>query len=92
MMRISLSRPGGLLLVGLLLAGCQSEEQPLAADLNSATPAIAIQAGKVQALTTQLDQQKATIKAEKTKLTAIREQLDGARQNLDGLKMQARAK
>lgn len=85
MMRISLSRSGGLLLVGLLLAGCQSEE-PLAADLNSVTPAIATQARKVQVLTTQLDQQKATIETEKTKLMAIREQLDGARQNLAGLK------
>lgn len=84
-MRISLPRSGGLLLVGLLLAGCQSDE-PLAADLNSTTPAIAVQAGKVQALTTQFDQQKATIAAEKAKLTAIQEQLDGARQNLAGLK------
>lgn len=84
-MRIALSGPGGLLLLGLLLAGCHAET-PLAADLNSSTPAIAAQAGKVQALTTQLEQQKAVIEAEKAKLAAMQQQLDGSRQNLEGLK------
>lgn len=84
-MRVSLSGPGGLLLLGLFLTGCHAES-PLAADLNSGNPAVAAQAGKVQALTTELAQQKAVIEGEKAKLAAIQEQLDGARQNLEGLK------
>nr|GFD04712.1 hypothetical protein [Tanacetum cinerariifolium] len=69
------------------VSSCQSgNEGPVAADLNSATPAVAEQAGKVQELITQIDRQKAVIETEKNKLTALQQQLEGARQNLEGLK------
>ena len=84
-----------LLLLGTLaLGGCQStstDKAPLANDLNSSNPAIAEQARKVQALLTEMDQQKARIKAEEDKLTALQQQVDGSRQNLEGLKKQAQA-
>ena len=82
------------LLLGSSLAftSCQSgTDAPVAADLNSANPAVAGQARKVQELTSQLARQKATIETEKTKLTAMQQQLDGAKQNLDGLKKEAQA-
>jgi septal ring factor EnvC (AmiA/AmiB activator) len=84
-----------LLLLGTLaLGGCQSastDNAPLASDLNSSNPAIAEQARKVQTLLTEMDQQKARIKAEEDKLTALQQQVDGSRQNLEGLKKQAQA-
>jgi septal ring factor EnvC (AmiA/AmiB activator) len=81
------------LIVGtLLLGGCQSStEAPVAADLNSANPAVAEQARKVQELTTQIERQKAVIETEKTKLTALQQQLEGSQQNLDGLKKEMQA-
>ncbi len=84
-----------LLLLGTLaLGGCQSSDTnnaPLASDLNSSNPAIAEQARKVQTLLTEMDQQKARIQAEQDKLTALQQQIDGSRQNLEGLKKQAQA-
>ncbi|MFC6223027.1 hypothetical protein ACFP2F_07230 [Hymenobacter artigasi] len=82
-----------LLLVGTLaLAGCQSgTEAPVAADLNSANPAVAEQARKVQELTTQIAQQKAVIETEKNKLTAMEQQLEGSKQNLEGIKKEVQA-
>ena len=82
-----------LLLAGALaFSGCQSgAEAPVAADLNSANPAIAEQARKVQELTTQIAQQKAVIETEKTKLTAMEQQLAGSQQNLEGLKKEVQA-
>lgn len=82
------------LLVASVLAftGCQSgNDAPVAADLNSANPAVATQAQKVQELTSQVERQKAVIEAEKTKLTGIEQQLDGARQNLAGIKKEVQA-
>jgi septal ring factor EnvC (AmiA/AmiB activator) len=82
-----------LLLAGTLtFSGCQSgTEAPVAADLNSANPAVAAQAQKVQELISQVERQKAVIETEKTKLTAIEQQLEGARQNLDGIKKEVQA-
>ena len=82
-----------LLLAGTLALGsCQSSpDAPVAADLNSANPAVAEQARKVQELTTQIDRQKAVIETEKTKLTALQQQLEGSQQNLDGLKKEVQA-
>ena len=83
-----------LLASALAFAGCQANsdaDAPVAADLNSANPAIAEQARKVQELTSALERQKALIETEKTKLTAMEQQLDGSRQNLDGLKKEVRA-
>ena len=87
------SLSNALLLAGALaFSGCQSEaDAPVAADLNSANPAVAEQARKVQELTTQVAQQKAVIETEKTKLTAIEQQLAGAKQNLEGLKKEVQA-
>lgn len=74
------------------MASCQSgTDAPVAADLNSATPAVAEQARKVQELISQIDRQKAVIETEKTKLTALQQQLAGARQNLDGIKKEVQA-
>ena len=76
----------------LALASCQSgTDVPVAADLNSATPAVAEQARKVQELVSQIARQKAVIETEKTKLTALEQQLEGARQNLDGIKKEVQA-
>lgn len=81
-----------LLVSALAFTSCQSgTETPVAADLNSANPAVAEQARKVQELSTQVERQKAIIETEKTKLTALEQQLDGARQNLDGIKKEVRA-
>jgi|GEM_PF-6050812 len=82
-----------LVLAGALtLASCQSgTDVPVAADLNSATPAVAEQARKVQELVSQIARQKAVIETEKTKLTALEQQLEGARQNLDGIKKEVQA-
>ncbi|MDQ2794315.1 MAG: hypothetical protein M3Y12_09965 [Bacteroidota bacterium] len=82
-----------LLLAGVLaFSGCQSgNEAPVAADLNSANPAVAEQARKVQELSTQIAQQKAVIETEKNKLTAMEQQLAGSRQNLEGLKKEVQA-
>lgn len=83
-----------LLLIGTLaFGGCQSntDNAPLASDLNSSNPAIAEQARKVQSLVTEMNQQKARIKAEQDKLTALQQQLEGSQQNLEGLKKQAQA-
>lgn len=81
-----------LLISTLAFTSCQSgTEVPVAADLNSATPAVAEQARKVQELTSQVERQKAVIETEKTKLTALEQQLGGARQNLDGIKKEVRA-
>lgn len=84
---------GILLLAGALaFTGCQSgTEAPVAADLNSANPAVAEQARKVQELTTQVAQQKAVIETEKNKLTAIEQQLAGSQQNLEGIKKEVQA-
>lgn len=83
----------GLLLGGVLaFTSCQpAAEVPVATDLNSANPAVAEQARKVQGLSTQIARQQAVIETEKTKLTALQQQLDGARQNLDGIKKEVRA-
>jgi len=81
-----------LLVSALAFTSCQSgTEVPVAADLNSANPAVAEQARKVQELTSQVERQKAVIETDKTKLAAIEQQLDGARQNLDGIKKEVRA-
>ena len=81
-----------LLASTLAFTSCQSgNETPVAADLNSANPAVAEQAGKVQELSTQIERQKAVIETEKTKLTALQQQLDGARQNLEGIKKEVQA-
>lgn len=82
-----------LLLVGAFaVASCQPEaETPIAADLNSANPAVAEQARKVQVLSTQIAQQKAVIETEKAKLTAIEQQLAGSQQNLEGIKKEVQA-
>ena len=81
-----------LLAVALTVAGCQSgNDAPVAADLNSANPAVATQAQKVQELISQVERQKAVIEAEKTKLAGIEQQLDGARQNLEGIKKEVQA-
>ncbi|AMR28006.1 hypothetical protein A0257_13505 [Hymenobacter psoromatis] len=82
-----------LLLSTLAFSSCQSgaDNAPLASDLNSSNPAIAEQARKVQSLVTEMDQQKARIKAEQDKLTALQQQLEGSQQNLEGLKKQAQA-
>ena len=82
-----------LLLAGALaFSSCQSgAEAPVAADLNSANPAVAEQARKVQELSTQIAQQKAVIETEKTKLTAMEQQLAGSQQNLEGLKKEVQA-
>ena len=87
-----LSTASLLLGSALFLAGCQSgDDAPVAADLNSASPAIAAQAHKVQDLTSQLDRQKAVIETEKNKLTAMQQQLEGAQQNLAGIKKEVQA-
>ena len=85
--------PALLLLAGTCtVAGCQSgTDAPLAADLNSATPAVATQAGKVQELMSQVERQKAVIETEKQKLAGIEQQLEGARQNLSGIKKEVQA-
>ncbi|MDJ0363830.1 hypothetical protein QMK33_01600 [Hymenobacter sp. H14-R3] len=81
-----------LLASTLAFTGCQSApEAPVAADLNSANPAVAGQARKVQELSTQIERQKAVIETEKTKLTALEQQLQGSQQNLDGIKKEVRA-
>ena len=81
-----------LLASALAFSSCQSgADTPVAADLNSASPAVAEQARKVQELSTQVTRQQAVIETEKTKLIAIEQQLDGARQNLDGIKKEVRA-
>lgn len=81
-----------LLGCGLALSGCQSgTESPVATDLNSANPAVAEQARKVQELTTQIERQKAVIKTEEAKLTALQQQLDGSVENLDGIKKEIQA-
>ena len=82
-----------VLLAGTLVGtGCQSApEAPVAADLNSANPAVAAQAQKVQELTSQIERQKAVIETEKTKLTALEQQLDGSRPNQAGRKKEVRA-
>ena len=92
-MKSTFSFAAALLLAGTLaVSSCQSgNEEPVAADLNSATPAVAEQAHKVQELITQIDRQKAVIETEKTKLTAMQQQLEGARQNLDGIKKEVQA-
>lgn len=89
----SISFSSALFLAGALaLASCQSgADTPVAADLNSANPAVAEQARKVQELSTQVAQQKAVIETEKTKLTAIQQQLEGAKQNLEGIKKEVQA-
>lgn len=90
-------RPASLVLPLLLasafaFASCQSgPAAPVAADLNSANPAVAGQAQKVQELTSQVERQKAVIETEKTKLAGIEQQLDGARQNLAGIKKEVQA-
>ncbi len=82
-----------LLLVGTLaFSSCQSgADAPVATDLNSANPAVAAQAQKVQELISQVERQKAVIETEKTKLTAIEQQLQGSRQNLEGIKKEVQA-
>lgn len=82
-----------LLLAGLLGTSCQSgsSDADVSADLNSPNPAVAVQAQKVQQLTSQLNQQEAVIEAEKAKLEALRLQRQGARQNLEGLRKEASA-
>ncbi|TPG72066.1 hypothetical protein [Hymenobacter nivis] len=81
-----------LLASGLALSSCQSApDAPVAADLNSASPAVAEQAQKVQVLISQVERQKAVIETEKTKLNGIEQQLDGARQNLEGIKKEVKA-
>lgn len=81
-----------LLVVASTLAGCQSgNNAPVAADLNSANPAVAAQAQKVQELISQVERQKAVIESEKTKLAGIEQQLEGARQNLEGIKKEVQA-
>ncbi|MET4074505.1 hypothetical protein [Hymenobacter sp. UYCo722] len=81
-----------LLASTLAFSSCQSgAEAPVAADLNSANPAVAEQARKVQELTTQIAQQKAVIETEKNKLTAMEQQLAGSQQNLEGLKKEVQA-
>ncbi|RYY10412.1 MAG: hypothetical protein EOO36_20605 [Cytophagaceae bacterium] len=81
-----------LLSSAFAFASCQSDpDAPVAADLNSANPAVAAQAQKVQELTSQVERQKAVIETEKTKLTGIEQQLDGARQNLAGIKKEVQA-
>jgi septal ring factor EnvC (AmiA/AmiB activator) len=81
-----------LLASTLAFASCQaSPDAPVAADLNSANPAVAAQAQKVQELISQVERQKAVIETEKTKLTGIEQQLDGARQNLEGIKKEVQA-
>lgn len=81
-----------LFVVALTVTGCQSgNDAPVAADLNSANPAVATQAQKVQELISQVERQKAVIEAEKTKLAGIEQQLDGARQNLEGIKKEVQA-
>lgn len=81
-----------LLASALACTSCQSgTEAPVAADLNSATPAVAAQARKVQELLTQIERQKAVIETEKTKLTALEQQLAGSQQNLDGIKKEVQA-
>ncbi|WP_152559759.1 hypothetical protein [Hymenobacter sp. IS2118] len=81
-----------LLSCALAFTGCQSgTETPVATDLNSANPAVAEQARKVQELMTQIERQKAVIKTEETKLTALQQQLDGSVENLDGIKKEIQA-
>ena len=81
-----------LLASALAFTSCQSTpDAPVAADLNSASPAVAAQAQKVQELISQVERQKAVIETEKTKLTGIEQQLDGARQNLEGIKKEVKA-
>lgn len=81
-----------LFISAFVFASCQSgPDASVAADLNSANPAVAAQARKVQELTSQVERQKAVIEAEKTKLTGIEQQLDGARQNLAGIKKEMQA-
>lgn len=81
-----------LLASTLTFTSCQSgADAPVAADLNSANPAVAAQAQKVQELISQVDRQKAVIETEKTKLTGIEQQLEGARQNLEGIKKEVQA-
>ena len=96
-MRISLFPRAAslLLLLGLVLGGCQSNDTPtdagVAADLNSSNPAVVAQAQKVQQLMSQVKQQEAVIDAEKTKLDALKQQLAGSQQNLDGLRKEVQA-
>ncbi|OGX90386.1 hypothetical protein BEN49_06885 [Hymenobacter coccineus] len=82
-----------MLLAGTLaFSSCQSDtEAPVAADLNSANPAVAEQARKVQELSTQIARQKAVIETEQAKLTALEQQLQGSQQNLDGIKNEVKA-
>lgn len=81
-----------LMLSALSFTSCQSApEAPVAADLNSANPAIAVQASKVQELLTQIERQKAVIETEKEKLTAMEQQLQGSQQNLEGIKKEIKA-
>ncbi|TFZ66170.1 hypothetical protein E4631_13895 [Hymenobacter sp. UV11] len=90
-MRILPSAAALWLLSALALSSCQSDNAPVANDLNSSNPEVATQARKVQELLTEVDRQKAVIEADKAKLTAIEQQLEGSRQNLDGLKKQVQA-
>ncbi|RYY19781.1 MAG: hypothetical protein EOO36_05025 [Cytophagaceae bacterium] len=81
-----------LLVSAFSFASCQSgADAPVAADLNSTTPAVATQAQKVQELISQVARQKAVIETEKTKLAGLEQQLDGARQNLAGIKKAVQA-
>lgn len=80
-----------LLLSTLAGAACQANDAPVAADLNSANPAVAEQARKVQELTSQVARQHAVIEAEEKRLQALEQQLKGAQENLTGLKQEVKA-